>query len=313
VSSFKPNSILPLDNLPPFNNVWIQVSYLGLFNCKPFYDYGSVDGYTIKSEAYLTRIDDKGNILWTKQYDECLGKGNSIIRNSVGCLSMVTMKLKGRVPIPVYNQNGIFQDTVNYPEDDNTVCFYIIGKDGNTLLRREIGNVFNRGYSEISIPVDIQEMSSNYVIKTEKNTIILSNTGIVVSRYTNHEAHCNNKNNSMCSHGNTLLVSGYHVTLDTFLLSIRYYHYIQRLSSAVSVLWEIETDDALKDVYADRFVTISSDFRRLKMYSITGSKLWSLTNPGTGVVKINCSKGVTMAKMVGGQLSITRTNSAGEY
>lgn len=313
VSSYKKNEVEPITNLPVLDNVWIQDSYFTVFNCEPHFILGSVDGYNVISETYLTRLDKNGNVIWTNNFEGCLGKGNSILKNSQGNINLITLKLKGRVPILVYDNNGVFQDTVRYPEDDNTLCFYNINKDGSTLWKKEFDNIYNFGYDEVSTKIDIQETNNYQIIKTEKNILYLSKSGDSIKNHKIHDEYCNNTNKSMCGYGSKILVSGLYITIDTVITNYHYNNYIQQLSEQGNVIWEIENEDILLDYYSDRILTKSKDSAKMNVYDIDGSILWSLTSPSSKISILNCSKGLTSVENINGQLIITRTNDMGEF
>lgn len=155
ISSFQNNIIEPIPNLPDINSVFIQISNFLIMGCNPIYKLGNIDGYTIKSKSFVTKLDKDGNTLWTNSYDEEIGYGKSILKNNNGNINLVTMKLKGRVPILVYDNLGVFQDTINYPENDNIVNVYELDKNGNLIWEKEIQNIYNRGYDELSSNLDL--------------------------------------------------------------------------------------------------------------------------------------------------------------
>lgn len=313
-TSYMYNETEPIANLPYIQNVYVQQA--GLSNsCDPIFEFAApIDGYLVKSNSYLTKLDCNGNVLWTNHYEESLGGGTSMFENSQGNICFLTMKLYGRIPTLVYDDYGIFTDTVRYPNDENTLCFYTIDGNGNTLLHKEIPNVYNNEYDRVSTKINLQEINNFSVINAEKNIIFLNFSGDVVKKEIIHEDYCNNINRSMCGDENTILVSGGYATYDPNTMSYQGYQYIQQLSSQGNIDWEIENNDLVLDYYSDRFIANSYDNTKLKMYDDNGSLLWVLTSPGIMVGIINCNKGVSSAVTnIDGDLIITRTNAEGEF
>jgi len=301
------------ETIPPVvTNVWLGRVFSLLEACEMNYQLGDADGYSVKSEMYLTRLDRNGSLLWTNTYNECLGNGNSIIRNSKGDINMATIKLKGRYPELVYDSNGVFQDTVNYFFDKNIVFLYEISKEGNTVWKKEFNNIYNRAFDELFATIEIQETNDNILLKTEKNTFFLTSSGDIEGKYINHEDYCNNKNKVLCADANTVLVSGVNIRHDSILYLV-FNYYIQRLDNSQGISWEIETDDVLLDNYDDIFITLSSDSTVISMYKNDGIKQWNSSIISSPTSIINCIKGVSTVMSSNGQLIITRTNAEGEF
>lgn len=313
ISSFQNNTIEQLTNLPNINNVWIQNSNPSLLNCNPSYEYGTIDGYTIKSKSFITRLDKNGNILWTKSFDESIGNGKSILKNSNGNINLVTMKLKGRVPILVYDSNGIFQDTINYPENDNTVFLYELDMNGNSLWKKEIKNIYNRGYDELSSSLDLQQTNSSLLVKTEKNTIYVNGATNVIKNYTNHSEFCNNKNISLSGISNSIILSGSYITIDTISMNYKFNNYIQKINETQNIVWEFINSDIILDNNGNRFIALSSDSLSINIYDNSCSFIKSFTTPASHIGIVNCNNGITTVKKSNNQLIVTRTNSLGEY
>ena len=314
VSSYQNNEIEPITNLPAINSVFIQKSY-GLPNlyCTIYYEIGDIDGYNVKSETNLTKLDKEGNILWSNNYEECIGKGNSIIKNSNGNINLVTLKLKGRVPILVFDGNGVFQDTINYPEDDSTLCLYEIASDGNTLWKKEIKHIYNTGYDHLTTSIDVQQTNNNLLVKTEKNTIFFNGSGDVINTFVNHYEHCNNVNSILSGKDDAILISGCYVTIDTIYIHSVFNNYIQRLDDSQNIIWESQNDEILLDNSDGKFITLTSDSTMIKIYDNNGSELWNFSSPASEESIINCNDGLTSVKSENGQLVVTRTNGSGEY
>ena len=313
-TSYMYNETEPIANLPVFQNVYVQQA--GLSNsCDPNFEFAvPIDGYLVNSNSYLTKLDSNGNVMWTNHYAEGLVGGSSMFENSQGNICFVTMKLYGRIPEPVYDNYGVFQDTVLYPTDKNTLSFYTIGVNGNTLLHKEITNVYNSEYDRISTKINLQEINNYNIIQTEKNIMFLNSSGDIVKYEIIHEEYCTNINKSMCADGNTILVSGLYAAYDTTTMVYQNNQYIQQLSAQGNIDWEIANNDLVLDYYSDRFIANGFDDNNLKMYDNNGNLLWELTSPGPMVGIINCNKGITSALTnIDGDLIITRTNADGEF
>jgi len=313
ISSFQNNTIEPITNLPDINNVWIQNSNLSLIDCNPYYELGDIDGYNIISQSFITRLDKNGNILWTNSYEECVGRGKSILRNSNGNINLVTMKLKGRVPILVYDSNGVFQDTINYPENDNIVNLYELDKNGSLLWIKEIKNIFNHGYAELSSNLDLQQTNNTLLVKTEKNIFFINVASDEIKSYTNHSEFCNNKNISLGGMFNSIVLSGYYITIDTISTSYKINNYIQKIDETQNIVWDFANSDIILDNNGNKFIAMSSDSLSINIYDDNCLLIKSFTTPASHIGIINCNNGITTVKKSNNQLIVTRTNSLGEY
>jgi len=314
VSSYEPNKTVVISSAPS------QYVYLGsgasAYDCTQIYYMGplTVVEDRVESKSYLTRLDKDGNIDWTSTYPECLGRGNAIIANSEGNINLTTMKLKGRLPIYVYDSFGVFRDTVRYAQDGNTICFYSIDKNGNTIFKKQIENIYNGEYEQLTTKIDLQEIGNYKLVKTEKNLFVLDNLGNLISDYKVQDGICNNINQAMSASGNSILISGLYYEEDsTHWLNYQDIDYIQQISAQGNINWEIQSTDEVLDCSYNRFVTLNKNYDMLKVYDNNGSLLWNLPTNIFNTCILNCIDGVTHAKQENGQLIITRTNAIGAF
>ena len=315
LSSYQNNTREQISNQTDLNNVFIQDTIINPYYCTPSFTIGNFhgEGYNVKSKSYLTKFDNDGNIVWQNNYDECIGNANSIIVNKSGNINMVTMKLKGYVPILVFDNNGVFQDSIKYPLNDNVLAIYEIDKDGNTLWKKEIDNIYNSAYSELASNIEIKQSNNYLLIKTQKQVLYLDATGILKSDYIVQNQYCNNKNISFSANSDLILVSGQYITIDTNVMNYIYNNYIQRLNESQNIEWNHLTDQLLLDNSENNYITINPDSSIVTYYDKSSSYLWEFSSSSLGATIINCNNGITSATNIGGQLIITRTNNLGDY
>ncbi len=293
------------------SNVWVQYGYTGYSNCQPFYELGSSDSsYTIKSKTHIVRLHVDGSIRWSKSLDYSFG-GNNCLRHLVNDeIVVITMKIQGRVPEFVYDANGVFQDTINYPMDSNIVYITNYKSDGAQVWQIAVPNVFNNSYSEVSPSLSFG-WQQKYYIKSAKNLIKLSTNGYVESRESFDSQHCNQSATSMIKEHLISLFSGWYKEIDTLTGLPQTFNYVKRTDYGKT--WSISSKDLLVDYGDRRFVTLSEDSTQINVYDFLGSLKWSYNCSKYVACGFNFVDGLFIAEQKGGKLQVTNTDINGNY
>ncbi len=293
------------------SNVWVQNGYTDYSSCHPFYELGSSDSsYSIKSKTNIVRLNADGSIKWSKSLDYSFG-GNNCLQHLINDeIVVITMKIQGRVPDFVYDANGVFQDTINYPMDSNIVYLTNYTPDGMQMWQIEVPNVFNNSYTEISPNLSFGWYSA-FFIKSAKDLITVTTNGYVVSRESFDSNHCAQSATSMIKEHSISLFSGWYKETDTITGLPQYFNYIKRTDFGKT--WSISSKDLLVDRSKERFVTISEDSTQINVYDFAGSLKWSYACSKFVSCGFNCAEGLFIAEQKGGKLQIKNTDINGNY
>ena len=296
-----------------YNSIWIQNGYNRL-GCKKSYELGNDDNnYHVKSGTNLVKINSKGDVQWTKKIDRCFGDANSLQKYSDQSFVLLTMKFYGKIPEPIYDGNGVFQDTVNYSLDSNIIYLSKFASDGKLYWQIEVDHVFNMQYDSLPTALGIGITSSEIVIQADRELISIDNGGTIVKREQMNNTNCTYELCSIGAIGNDVFISGNYIDYAN-----PFWHYtLKRMDGSNG--WGVEPNEIIEDVGQKNIITrelifnSNENYYKLKYYSTQGTLIWQYTSVKDYACTFNCKEGITIAEQKSGGLLITRTDDSGNF
>ncbi len=289
--------------------LWAQSGFYGI-NCIPTYEIGTSHCYSNKSEVLLLKIGTDGNLLWSKIIPDHYIKGNSLAANSDSDFYLLTGHLYGMQPEYVYNDQGEFADTINYPLDRNHLTLYNISFEGDINWESQIDNIYIPSYTDMSYPyISIAKVEESILIKGYNEIITVNKQGTEISRLDVLADICHDAVYYLASfEEDYYLLSGSYSIFDG---TEQRFPYTELRNLNHEIIWRKEQFSYLADARGDYFVTtkaFSTDY-----YHRSGELLWTIKESVLGAIKINCNNGVIFSSSKNGQMYITKTDKNGNF
>lgn len=279
-------------------------------NCIPAYELGTSQCYSYNSEVLLLKIDTDGSLLWSKTIPDHYLKGNSLAANNDSDFYLLTGHFYGKQPEYVYNNQGEFADTINYPLDRNHLTLYNISFEGDINWESQIDNIYIPSYTDKFYPyISIAKVEESILIKGINEIIKVNNQGEEISRLDVLPDICHDMVYYLASFEEAYyLLSGSYSVYDETQHSISYTE-LRNLNH--EIIWRKEQLSYLEDARGDNFVTI--DAFSIDYFNRKGELLWTIKESVLGGIKINCNNGVIFSSFKNGQTYITKTDENGNY
>lgn len=293
-----------------WNNVYVQNGYRP--NCELSFELGSPIGYSLESKNYLTKLDKNGNLIWEKEFDGMNGVGNCLLNISTTGFAYLTIDLKGKLPTVIYDENGVFQDTVLFLQDQNIISFYKMDAEGNIITQKEIPNIFNSTFDSPSPVIDLLLFDNHFVIKSKAEIICLDLNGNIAKSYEPIPGCCDNSLFNMYGNMSTMIVSG---VKENFLTGLPVQRYTHRTNLNNDILWELDEFHEIRDFNYQRLILgyYNMADQSTHVYDIDGQFLWSLDGIPSKCSKMNCNGGVTAVQYDSQGIIVTRTDANGKF
>jgi len=289
--------------------LWNQSGTYGI-NCIPTYEIDISHCYSYKSEVLLLKIDADGNILWSKTIPDHFVKGKSLAANNDSDFYLLTGHFYGNQPEYVYNDQGEFADTINYPLDRNHLTLYNISFEGDINWESQIDNIYIPSYTDKLYPyISIAKVEESILIKGLNEIITLNKRGEEISRLDVLPDICHDDVYYLASfEEDYYLLSGSYSIFDG---TEQRFPYTELRNLNHEIIWRKEEFSYLADARGDNFVT--SKAFSIDYYNRNGELLWTIKESVLGGIKINCNNGVIFSSVKNGQRYITKTDKNGNY
>lgn len=289
--------------------LYAQSGFYGI-NCIPTYELGSSICYSYKAEVLLLRIDTDGSLLWSKTIPDHYINGNSLAANNATDFYLLTAHFYGMQPEYVYNDQGEFVDTINYPLDRNHLTLYNISYEGDINWESQLNDIYNSTWSDRFSPgINIAKVEESILIKATNEIITVNNQGEEISRFDVLPDICHDAVYYLASFEEAYyLLSGSYSIFDE---TEQRFPYTELRNLNHEIIWQKEQFSYFADARGDNFVT--SKAFSIDYYNRNGELLWTIKESVLGGIKINCNNGVIFSSFKNGQMYITKTDKNGNF
>lgn len=137
-----------------------------------------------RSKCFLNKLDKDGNLLWTKTFDGNYFLGKNVCKTGDGYFALATLKISGGYRTVKFDQNGMFQDTIDSPIDQNSITIYKLDKDGSIIWTKTINGILVAGYTPEEyleyLNIHIVSLQNNLLIQTPTKLFVVDENGNVI-------------------------------------------------------------------------------------------------------------------------------------
>ena len=133
------------------------------------------------SMCALTKLDNEGNLLWARSFRGNYFKGTSVAASPDGNLYLLTLKQSGFYKSALFDQNGVFQDTLETPSiTENSFTLYKISPEGNIVWQKDFDHMY-KDQADYDGLVNLVSTGGQVFIQTGKDMIRVTHGGAIVS------------------------------------------------------------------------------------------------------------------------------------
>ncbi len=271
------------------------------------------------NQTYLTKINENGEIIWTKEYTGDACNGNSIWRIDDNNFLMLTSEFWGPY-YKIIEYNG-HVDTIDHPNDENKRVVYKINNEGEVLWSTEIDNIFNVSWGPTyyrDYQQSIYQSNDKIYVNTLNNTFELSLTGEVINTFQPKYNYKANWTYFMAKANETeSFFFGRNCINDIFVDGYYLLKYNPELGQSE---WEIKSYSYIFQISSyptnfDFFILVDDETTRyIEKYNNNGDLLWHMDQMAN-IIKAACSGGVIIANenYTSKTITVIKTDSEGNY
>ncbi|MDP1725153.1 MAG: hypothetical protein Q8M15_00110 [Bacteroidota bacterium] len=266
------------------------------------------------SKCTLSKLDKNGNVLWNKVFDGNYFKGKVIRSSNDGNFYLLTHKLCGKYEKLLFNENGVFMDTVFYPFDKNKVAVHKINKDGNIIWSHTYNGILNNpSNGEVDVRPGITVYKNQIQVQTRHSLLILDANGIELSRLRPFGNDCSLWAWGLSASANGLYSVGHYY--DSLVQYNRtYLHRVNESGVTVgSVFLPRNHGEPQVDAFGD--AVIISGRKELVKYDLSGNTIWSRdflsNNEFVSCTTPSCSEGMIFIYSAGTRSFLVKINKNG--
>jgi hypothetical protein len=136
------------------------------------------------SKCYLNKVDKDGNLLWTKTFDGNYFSGKNLCETGDGNYALITLKISGFYQTVSFDKNGVFQDTVKSPIDENSITVHKFDRTGSIIWTKTLDGILISGYQSKDFlkytPVHLVSVQNNLFIQTRTKLFVLDENGKII-------------------------------------------------------------------------------------------------------------------------------------
>jgi hypothetical protein len=190
---------------------------------------------------------------------------------------------------PVYDNHGIFQDTINYPKDSNKLFLYELDNSGNINWQKSLNNIFDN-YSEYFGDRNIVYNNSYIVVGMPRDILVFDHQGNELKRFIPISPWCNNEILSISKTENdNIYVSGSYFWKNDTLQTYTKYLYFSKININNNEIWKKDMQGNLTYL-SNNAVAIHSDTIG-SVYDNSGNLLYSSNYLKTNCISKTCNNG----------------------
>jgi len=290
--------------------VYVTNGLYVLLDCNPTYELSQIYCFTIKGELDLIKFDEDGNYVWKQEFDDNYAGNKTMISHNDSSFILLTGEMYGKIPEYVYDNQGVFQDTVRFPFDKNQLNIYNISTNGEIIWTKKLSNLFNDWAGEYIPYIDIIKVDDKYIVKSSKSVFYLDNSCNELERKETDPEHCDNKTyNIINSDNNSFIISGDYNFVNGQAIGNGYY--TKKISETGELIWRKENSMSIKD--GNEYGFFCSNYTNIDYYNTNGDLKWTIPYANSNLVLLNCNNGVTYLSYKENKFVLTSTNDIGMF